>query len=98
MSPVSSKPERALRNSSAATTDSTPIHEADFLARFARVSRADDLWRNNLYVWYERAVNEHVEDEWHHKDIDEKVQMAEKGSLSEFGYARPTPGNARCMI
>lgn len=41
--PAGSRPERILRNSTAATGDSMPINKVDYPASFTRVRIVDDI-------------------------------------------------------
>lgn len=71
-----SEPERIIRNRKADTADSTPWSEVDFAAQFARTSRVDSLWRDDLDVLPEQSVDEHAEDDSHYEGIDKKIDMS----------------------
>lgn len=50
---------------------SRPIHEAGFVAQLAWVSRAYNVWRNNLDVLPDQVVDDVLENEPHNNSTDE---------------------------
>lgn len=87
MSTVGSEPECFSWSSRPTATGSMTINEAKYAALFTRASRVENLWRDNVEVLPEQAMDEWVEDEPKNEGIEDDIDMTKDEATGKFGYA-----------
>lgn len=80
------------------TTDSTRMNKTDFPTEVTQARRVNSLWRDNLDVLVEQAVDSHVEYESQKENIDEVRPIPESACTDGPAYHRPVHNVIRRAI